>query len=280
MQCREFREISEAYLSDELLVETNIQIFRHLENCAKCREEFAAKRELRQRMRAAVKNADEFQINPVFAKRLTGNLRETALKGNRRRKLFFAPKFLIPVMASLLLVATLGFLMMGSLKTTDNFAVSPDSFTKGLTEISLTAVGNHKDCALEKLKMWEAMSEQNYAEKAVYTEKVAKPLQARFEENIEMLHAHDCIFQGKEFTHVILRKGKEIVSVFVDKTDVLPEADNATTAKIICEKENGLQVASFQNNRRAIFVISDMTESENLTAARALADSFAAQNSI
>ncbi|RMD51619.1 hypothetical protein D6827_01875, partial [Candidatus Parcubacteria bacterium] len=49
MQCREFREISEAYLSDELLVETNIQVLEHLENCPKCRGEFAAKRRLRQK---------------------------------------------------------------------------------------------------------------------------------------------------------------------------------------------------------------------------------------
>lgn len=276
MQCREFREISEAYLSDELLVETNIQVFRHLENCFKCREDFAAKRNLRQRMREAVKGADEFQINPVFARRLTENLRQTALHESFWRKLIFVPKFLIPVMASLVLVALLGFLTISLMKKTDNFTVSSESFTKGLTQISLLAVGNHKDCALEKMQMWEQMSKHDYAEKVVYTEKIAKPLQAKFDGNIEMMHAHDCLYQGKQFTHVILRKDSQIVSVFVDKTDILPNTDDSTTAKIICEKENGLQVASFQKNNRAIFVISDMSETENLSIARTLSDTFSA----
>ena len=274
MQCREFQEISEAYLSDELLVETNIQVFRHLENCPKCRAEFAAKRQLRLQMRSAVRHAPEFQIDPGFANRLSANLKETVLYENTWRKLFFAPKLMIPVMASLLYAVALGFVALNWTNKNGEITLSSDVITKTLTQIALAAVGGHKDCALEKMQMWEKMSKQDYAEKAVYTEKIVNPLRANFSENVEMLHAHDCIFEGKEFTHVILRKGVHTVSVFFDKSDVLPEADNSANASIICEKENGLQVASFQQNRQPIFVISDMTETENLSAARALSDAW------
>lgn len=174
------------------------------------------------------------------------------------------------------MIALLNFLTINSMKKTDNFTVSSDIFAKGLTQISLLAVGNHKDCALEKMQKWEQMSTQDYAEKAVYTEKIAKPLQAKFDGNIEMMHAHDCFYQGKQFTHIILRKDSQIVSVFVDKTDTLPDTDDSTTAKIIFEKENGLQVASFQKNNRAIFIISDMSETENLSIARTVSDTFRA----
>jgi hypothetical protein len=143
----------------------------------------------------------------------------------------------------------------------------------GLTEIALKAAGNHKDCALENMPMWEKMAERDYAEKAIYTEKVAKPLQAKFSENIEMLHAHD---EGKEFTHVILRHGTQIVSVFFRKSEATPEVYNTADASIICEKEKGFQVASFKYKDQAIFVVSEMTEAENLNVARTLSDSFAA----
>lgn len=278
MQCREFREISEAYLSDELLVETNIQVFRHLENCPNCRSEFAAKRELRQKMRNAVRKADDFQMNPVFANRLRANLKDSALKSSGWTKNWFSPKFLIPMMASLLMVATVGFVLFNWSGKNGVTSISQNAVTKALTQISLTAVGNHKDCALEKLQMWESMSKQDYAEKAAYTEKVVKPLQAKFAENVEMLHAHDCIFKGKEFSHVILRKEGHIISVFIDKSDVLPEDNSGST--IISEQENGLQVASFEKNKRAIFVISDMSETDNLSAARTLSNSLLTQNSI
>lgn len=278
MQCREFREVSEAYLSDELLVETNIQVFSHMESCPGCREEFAAKRELRKKMRMAVKNADAFIIDPIFANRLQANLKEMALHGSGLSKNWFAARFLIPVMASILLVAGLGFVFLNWSGRNGEVTISQSLVTKALAQISMTAVGNHKDCALDKLQMWEAMSKENYVEKAVYQEKVAKPLQANFEEGIQMLHAHDCIFEGKEFSHVILRQGTHIVSVFVDKSDKLP--DDNSDATIISEQEGGLQVASFEKAAKAIFVISDMSESDNLRAARVLSDAFGANSSI
>jgi len=277
MQCREFKEISEAYLSDELLVETNLQVFGHLENCPKCRADFAVRRELRAKIRGTVKNSPEFQIDPVFANRLSANLKEAALSESRWHKILFAPKFLIPGMASLLFAVTLGYVFLTVPNSQVEFAQqSQNNVIKGLTEISLKAAGNHEDCALEKLQMWEAMSSRDYAEKAVYTEKVVKSLRANFSENIEMLHAHDCIFEGKLFTHVILRKDGHIVSVFFDKSDVMPEAGDSTMASIICEKEKGFQIASFQKDKQAIFVISDLSETENLSIARTLSDAFSA----
>lgn len=277
MQCREFNEISEAYLSDELLVETNIQVFRHLENCPKCRAEFAAKRNLRKRLSSAVKQADEFQINPVFASRLSANLRQAALRENRWQKILSAPKLLIPAMASLLIFAALGFVLFSSVNKTTEITQTSKSVNQGLTEIALKAAGSHEDCALEKLKRWEEMTKREYAEKAVYTEKIAKPLQAKFSENIEMLHAHD---EGKEFTHVILRHGTQIISVFFRKSEAMPKVNNIADASIICEKEKGFQVASFQFKNQAIFVVSDMTEADNLNVARTLSDAFAARSSI
>ncbi len=273
MQCREFQEISEAYLSDELLVETNLQVFRHLENCPKCREEFAAKRELRQKIRCSVKDAAEYQIDSAFADKLCANLRKSALEKNLRQSLF-APRFLIPAMASLLIAVTLGFAVFNWTNKSENLALASDSLTKGLTQISITAVGSHKHCAMDNLQLWEKRAKQDYAQKAVYNERVIKPLQANFSEKIEMIHAHDCDYEGKQFTHVILQKSGKIVSVFFDNSDVMPETDSSATAKIICDKENGLQVASFQKDKRAIFVISSLTESENLIAARALSESW------
>ena len=275
MQCKEFREVSEAYLSDELLVETNIQVFGHLENCAKCRAEFAAKRELRGKIRSAVKNADESQIDLAFENRLRTSLREEALRERGWRSIFAAPKVFLPAMAALLVAFGIGFIALTRNTTPNGPVIAFEDVTKALTAISLQAVESHKHCAMEKLDEWNELANSDYPKKALYTETVAKPIQAKFSENIEMLHAHDCIYEGKRFSHVILRKGERIVSVFVDKPSNLQNVTSNAGDKIICEKENGLQVASFQKNDKAIFVISDMSETENLSLARTLADSSA-----
>ncbi|MDQ3685474.1 MAG: zf-HC2 domain-containing protein [Acidobacteriota bacterium] len=70
MQCRELREIACSFLDDELLVETNHAVISHLETCAGCRREVVARRELRVKLRAAIKNAPEMQMRPQFIARL------------------------------------------------------------------------------------------------------------------------------------------------------------------------------------------------------------------
>ena len=79
MECEQVRQLADSYLSDELIVETNHQIISHLEHCADCRRELAARRELRTRLREAFTNASENQIRPEFLSRLSEQLRDQAL---------------------------------------------------------------------------------------------------------------------------------------------------------------------------------------------------------
>ena len=49
MYCKEFKGIMDSYISDELLIETNHEVLRHLENCSDCRDELAERRNLKLR---------------------------------------------------------------------------------------------------------------------------------------------------------------------------------------------------------------------------------------
>lgn len=276
MQCVEFREISEAYLSDQLLVETNIQVFRHLENCEKCRADFAERRNLRSKLRTIGYQAEEFQIDPVFASRLSANLKAAALERKSWLDFILSPGKMIPALAGLLIVFSIGLMLLNQFGGGVKFARTDQSLARGLSEIALTAVGDHQNCAINKLRAWNILADTDYDNKAMYKEKVARPLQEFFSQKIEMLHAHDCVYDGVQFAHVILRHGDHILSVFVDKSEELPERNtDGSFPSILSEQENGFQVASFQNRNRAVFVISDMSEAENLSAARTLSNSLA-----
>src|SRR5258708_34144315 len=78
MQCREFRDIADSYLGNELIVETNHEVISHLEHCAECRCELAARRELRSQLREAVIKAPENQMSEEFGQRLSARLHEQA----------------------------------------------------------------------------------------------------------------------------------------------------------------------------------------------------------
>ena len=78
MECRDFREVADSYLSDELLVETNHDMIAHLEACADCRRELAARRELRFTLRSSFANAEELRIDEQFAAGLRTDLLRVA----------------------------------------------------------------------------------------------------------------------------------------------------------------------------------------------------------
>src|SRR5258706_13999582 len=79
MHCREFREIADSYLGNELIVETNHEVISHLEHCAECRRELAARRGLRSQLREAFIKAPKNQMSEEFGQRLTAGLHEQAL---------------------------------------------------------------------------------------------------------------------------------------------------------------------------------------------------------
>ena len=84
MQCYDFREIACLFLDDELLVETNHEVIRHLEACAECRRELAARRDIRVKLRAAVLSAPKLQMSEAFIARLRLELQTRT----QRRKFF------------------------------------------------------------------------------------------------------------------------------------------------------------------------------------------------
>ena len=74
MQCRDFRRIACSFLDDELLIETNHDVIRHLEECAECRRELTARREMRLKLCSAIAHAPELQMSDEFVKHLRAKL--------------------------------------------------------------------------------------------------------------------------------------------------------------------------------------------------------------
>ena len=106
MNCRDFKDIADSYLSNELLVETNHEVLQHLEACAHCRSELAGRRELRERLRSAVKNAPQSRMNPGFAARAKSDLREQAF-GKPGMWGFAGSRAVLAGLVSVLLVAVI-----------------------------------------------------------------------------------------------------------------------------------------------------------------------------
>jgi hypothetical protein len=251
MNCRDFREIADTYLSDELLVETNHGVFQHLENCAHCRQELSMRREVRQKLRLSLKSAAGFQMNPAFATRLKANLKDQAF----RQTSWFNWKILTPLLTTLSIIFGLTFILIYQQNQIGYAA-----------ELSRKAINRHEDCGLKHFKLWEENEGKVSAEKAAFV----KSLQ---DKETKILEVHDCQVSGQRFTHYILERKGKLISVLKTASENAGPTNPNEENSIVCKKEHGLQISSFKAGEGLIFVISDMSEAENLRLARILSDS-------
>lgn len=287
-------------MSNELLVETNHEVLRHLENCRACRTELAARRELRKRFSSAVRNAPALQINPAFAARLKADLRETALRPQWWEKFFnkknlFNFRMLAAAVICLAFVGVIGLIRLKNSPSENNTAVqnepaqtvenvppseSPISqaVQAAWQEMKHLAVGDHKNCALvfrlkEKPITLQAAAEKYGKFYKNIDKAVTVPLKTAFtnsaSDKIELIEAHSCVFAGQRFAHVILRYRNHKISVLVTADDLPDEGGT----EIKSQANDAMQIAYFQTKHHLVFVVSDLSAAENLMIARIISPS-------
>src|ERR1051326_5757301 len=83
MQCDDFREIADSYLSDQLLIETNHDVIRHLDSCANCRFELSSRRQLRHQLRTQFNASEDLRPSSEFVSALKNHLRDQAAGRSR-----------------------------------------------------------------------------------------------------------------------------------------------------------------------------------------------------
>ena len=258
MQCRDFREIADSYLSGELLVETNHDVIRHLEACANCRRELAARRELRGKLRTGFENTPELQMSEEFTGSLTSQLRDAEFSRAR----FSAARHLA-IAASLLIVAALGFIAVQQRWRLQDGAV-----------LAASVVGDHRDCALNH-RLEERPIDLHEAgrkyDNAYINLGNAVMSDGKLPAGVELVDAHSCVFKGRRFGHVILRYQGQLVSVLV--TSIEPQDHNGSTGvqeAVANEQLDGFRLAHFETTRHAVYVVSGLSDAENLSIAQAI----------
>ena len=291
MRCQEYKEIFDSYLGDELLVETNHEVLRHLENCAACRRELAARRELRARVRLAVKRSPGMQINSAFAVELRADLRGAALRPVVWERMKIGEIFNLKILAAagLLIAALFGAMWLSRSPSSEReFAGNNQSTESPLTQsvraawrqLTGEAVGDHRNCALDFRLAEEPISLKEAAEKyGKFNRDLDKTVTAAvngvFDEKqsvkpgdeITFYEAHSCVYEGKRFAHVILFYRNRRVSVLVAEAKLPGEMNEEIHSEATA---GGMLAARFRTANHAVFVISDLTAAENVAIAQKL----------
>ena len=297
MDCQEFRRLIDSYLNDELLVETNHDVLRHLENCRDCRDQLAGVRSLRGRLRDAVRATPSMQMGDTFAARLASNLQKTALRPSVWEQLttgsaFAGMRVTAVGFACLIVIVIGGFFVLRS--PNDSAAVITnrnigehetiveanktrlaEAVKAAWKDLSAQAVGDHENCAVKfnleehPISLDEAAKKfgpvNKDIDKAVF-EAAKTAFGDKPASRIELLEAHFCIYAGRVFTHIVLRRQGKIISVLVTDTDLPAESDAPVTG----HADGALNAAGFSIGRHAFFVVSEMDAADNAQIARAI----------
>jgi anti-sigma factor RsiW len=249
MQCRDVRELADSFLSEQLLVETNHELVRHLETCPDCRAEIANRRAVRDKLRGALARADDLRPRPEFAAELAAKLRPPQSAMSRRSLL----QSWWAIAAGLVLAAG-GGLFVREARSRSRLAA-----------LAREAAGDHQNCAVTF----------NLAERPIRLEEAARRYGAPYaalatfelpaiDVPLVTVERHSCVYQGRRFGHLVLRYRGALASLLVTDgpSPAAPELE---------PNDGGTAVASLPAGRFVGFVVADLDRPQVLRLAQTLA---------
>jgi len=253
MQCRDARELLDSFIGEELLVETNHDLLRHLATCPECGAELDGRRRIRSRLKQAFLRSADLQVRPEWAEELTIRLRASARPAGRRP---WQGRWL-PIAASLLVLAGASAYVLGGRPS----------------EVTRLAAGDHQNCAVKFALPEKPISLAEAAKRfdAAYAQLQTTPPDTvpTIAGTLHIADRHSCVFSGRRFGHVVFRLNEHLVSVLMTKDESAGRNDARQLSWL--PRTNGLGMASLHTTGHIVYIVSDLQDPEFRTVAEALA---------
>jgi anti-sigma factor RsiW len=236
MDCRHVRDVMDSYLSEELSVDTNHGVLRHVGECRDCAEELKRRR----RVRALL--AESLDV-AVDADRVRARIAQAVDREQRSWKRLAR---LGGVAA--MLVAGVALAYWAGRRV--DAAAYDDS------------AADHVACAL------------TYPDGTAYDpERATQNLVPPFKQIVEavglshgiyrVIDAHMCPYKGRNYAHVVMRGGRQTLSIFVDGADrgALPDAPKTAlagdTLQVHATTRLGYRISAVATRDHRVFLVSE-----------------------
>jgi Putative zinc-finger len=278
--CERIRRYFDAYLDNELLVETTHEVSRHLSVCLECIKILND----RARLKRDLKRVVDQETAPAM---LLESI-QTAIRG-RKRFFDLDVRRWVLVVASIVVLATGGII---ALRSTNVFAplvtASRDSFeliSAQAQELMRVGLVDHVYCALVVGKWREFLSLEHMKQETgrealgpefidlvpLVTEKVGP--------NLHVVQGHRCVANHRQYVHIILTGDKGVIlSLVITKKsgEALDHANIVATLQasgvpVYSANQGQLEIAAFETSRYLAYVVSNLDRDNNLKVASKLA---------
>ena len=251
-QCARIRRQLDAYLSNELLVETTSEVLRHLESCEACTRELEARTRVRDALRrVAAKQSPPEELRQSIQWRL--RKMQPGFSGGVRRLTWELALAMVVV--------------LGGIATEQWIKVQRGR--RVVASVLAIGVSDHVQCAIKG---------HNYPDIANPPEKLRHQLGPQYAglldvvqqklPGFEILEAHICTIPGspRKYVHFITRGRGTILSVILTRRngEELPNGKwirSGSSGSVNLYEANleGMNAAGFESNSYFGFVVSDLS---------------------
>ena len=236
LDCQHVREVMDSYLSEELSVETNHGVLRHVAECRDC----AAELRRRQRLRALLSDTLDVAVD---ADRVTARITHAV---DREQRSWTRAARLGSVAAALIAAVAVSY---WAGRRVDAAAYDD-------------AAGDHIACAL------------TYPGETVYDpDRAVQNLVSPFQHLVDavglshgayhVIDAHMCPYNGRNYAHVVIRGDSQTLSLFAErnKRGALPGAPATVlagdTLDVHATTRLGYQIAAVATRDHRIYLVSE-----------------------
>ncbi len=274
-QCKKIRSYLDSYLNDELLVESNHEVLRHMENCADC----ARALEDRTRAKSLLQRAVRRDVAPAaLRERIAQDLRRQDSRKSMTAAWSFNTGLRWAVAAAALVVMAIGSWAVIYYLNSRN-PRSQEVASDQNAQILRIGLNDHINCAIvheqaNKRFTPEKMVERLGADYAGLLPVVKEKAPAGY----EVVIAHKCHVDKREFVHMILKNDEKVFSLVITKKngEAFPESAaldvfQAAGTLVYEARLQDYEVAGFETRDYLGFVVSNLTQTDNLEIASTLA---------
>ncbi len=276
--CERVRRYLDSYISNELLVESNLDVLRHFEQCSECSKELETRLRIRASLQAAARQED---VPPGLEQKIRREIRER--RPVRSWPFYLSLRWMSAVAAVLLISAAIWIVLRSRRELSPQ---EQDAYigqiSSRLSTILQVGLRDHVHCAVFRKypKAPPALAEIARALGPQYAGLV--PLvKTKVPDEYRVILAHRCHVQGRNYVHLVLRSPSSLLSLIITRKnpgESIPAAQltpvlEAAGVPVYRGGASQFQVAAFETPAYLAFVISDLPEERNLQLAAALAPS-------
>ncbi len=273
--CEKTRRYLDSYISNELLVETNHEVLRHLDGCAACTAELEARTRLRSRLKTAVAGQG---VPPELAVRVRERIRAHQSRswlGSGWIQMALAAAAGFAVFAVIWMNA--GYPKLPNIADRKSQDTYIQRVSATLSAVLKLGLGDHIHCAVFRKFGKPATLDKMQTDLGPSYQGLLPLVKAAVPERFHVIMAHQCSYRGRKFVHFTMYDGKDLLSLVIARKqdgETLAGLKPAMEASGIPVYESGTerwQIAGFEAGGYLAFVVSEMKGKANLQVAASLA---------